>query len=98
MFFTVMFARWFTAWQRYTGQVDDPFSFNGHLPQSPIPSTTEDRPGPIDNADIIANGRDNKDDNPQLLRTSEEGKDYVLVPQEVWEKLFKWYCFFSFFF
>lgn len=44
----------------------------------------------IDNSDLIVNGRDDKDDDPQLLRTLEEGRDYVLVPQEVWEKLGKW--------
>lgn len=44
----------------------------------------------IDNTDIILDGGDNKDDDPQLLRTLEEGRDYILVPQEVWEKFKEW--------
>ncbi|KAK4421450.1 Ubiquitin carboxyl-terminal hydrolase 10 [Sesamum alatum] len=89
----VISSRWFTAWQRYTGQTEGAFPFEDHSIQSQslIPSNAEDRPGPIDNSDIIVNGGDNKNDDPQLLRTLEEGRDYVLVPQEVWEKLLKWY-------
>ncbi|KAK4389635.1 Ubiquitin carboxyl-terminal hydrolase 10 [Sesamum angolense] len=84
---------WFMAWQRYTGQTEGAFPFENHSIQSQslILSNAEDRPGPIDNSDIIVNGGDNKDDDPQLLRTLEEGRDYVLVPQDVWEKLLKWY-------
>lgn len=51
---------------------------------------TVDRPGPIDNSDIIVRGSDNEDDDPQLLRTLQEGQDYVLVPKDVWERLFEW--------
>ncbi|KAL0329424.1 UNVERIFIED_CONTAM: Ubiquitin carboxyl-terminal hydrolase 10 [Sesamum radiatum] len=87
----VISSRWFMAWQRYTGQTEGAFPFENHsIPsQSLILSNAEDRPGPIDNSDIIVNGGDNKDDDPQLLRTLEEGRDYVLVPQDVWEKLLK---------
>ena len=49
----------------------------------------------IDNTDIIVSGGDDKDDDPQLLRTLDEGRDYVLVQQEVWEKLREWYIFYS---
>ncbi|PIN10414.1 Ubiquitin C-terminal hydrolase [Handroanthus impetiginosus] len=89
----VVSSRWFSAWQRYTGQIEGAYPFEAHPmeSQSPIPSNTGDRPGLIDNSDIVVNGGDNKDDDPQLLRTLEEGRDYVLVPQEVWEKLSKWY-------
>ncbi|KAL0331584.1 UNVERIFIED_CONTAM: Ubiquitin carboxyl-terminal hydrolase 10 [Sesamum angustifolium] len=89
----VISSRWFMAWQRYTGQTEGAFPFENHSIQSQslILSNAEDRPGPIDNSDIIVNGGDNKDDDPQLLRTLEEGRDYVLVPQDVWEKLLKWY-------
>ncbi|KAI3453300.1 hypothetical protein Pfo_009963 [Paulownia fortunei] len=89
----VISSRWFMAWQRYTGKIEGDHPFDGHSieSQSLAPSQTEDRPGPINNSEIVVNGRDNKDDDPQLLRTLEEGRDYVLVPQEVWEKLLKWY-------
>jgi len=45
------------------------------------------RPGPIDNSDIVLNRNDS---DLELLRTLREEVDYVLVPQEVWEKLFDW--------
>lgn len=48
-----------------------------------------ERPGPIDNSDILVNGNGDCD-NPELRRNLEEGQDYVLVPQQVWEKLFTW--------
>lgn len=92
-------CRWFRAWQRYTGQTEGayPLAANPVESQSVIlSSTVEDRPRPggIDNTDIIVNGGDNKDDDPQLLRTLEEGRDYVLVQQEVWEKFREWYIFY----
>ncbi|KAL0446556.1 UNVERIFIED_CONTAM: Ubiquitin carboxyl-terminal hydrolase 10 [Sesamum latifolium] len=85
--------KWFMAWQRYAGKIEDGYPFEGHSieSQSATPSNVEGRPGPIDNNDIVVNGVENKDGGPQLLRTLEEGRDYVLVPQEVWEKLLKWY-------
>ncbi|KAG6431489.1 hypothetical protein SASPL_109568 [Salvia splendens] len=89
-------SRWFRAWQRYTGQTEGlyPFTDNPFESQSVTSSNTvEDRPRPgvIDNTDIIVSGGDDKDDDPQLLRTLDEGRDYVLVQQEVWEKLREWY-------
>ncbi|KAL2233147.1 UNVERIFIED_CONTAM: Ubiquitin carboxyl-terminal hydrolase 10 [Sesamum indicum] len=83
--------KWFKAWQRYTGKIEDGYPFEGHSTesQSATPSNIEGRPGPIDNNDIVVNEVENKDDGPQLLRTLEEGRDYVLVPQEVWQKLLK---------
>ncbi|KAG8374513.1 hypothetical protein BUALT_Bualt10G0002800 [Buddleja alternifolia] len=88
----VISNRWFVGWQRYTGQLEGSYPFEDHSvgSQSLIPTITEDRPGVIDNSDII-DGEYNKDDDPQLCRNLEEGRDYVIVPQEVWEKLLKWY-------
>lgn len=82
----VVSNRWFASWQRYTGLSTGAYAFNEASSEAQ-PSGTH-RPGPIDNTDIVANG--NQDD-PQLLRTLEEGRDYVLVPQEVWERLYGWY-------
>lgn len=72
-------------WQKYTGQRVGVFPSDEHLTQA---SSTADRPGPIDNSDIVLNGTDAND--PQLLRTVEEGRDYVLVPKDVWERLYAW--------
>lgn len=81
------------AWQRYIGKIEDGYQFDNHSvgPPSVAPSSTKDRPGPIDNSDIIINEAENKDEDLQLLRTLVEGRDYVLVPKEVWEMLLKWY-------
>lgn len=78
------------AWQRYIGEPLSgyPFDSNGFQP-SLVPNTV-DRPGPIDNSDIIERGSDSEDDDPQLLRTLQEGRDYVLVPKDVWERLYEW--------
>ncbi|RVW91634.1 Ubiquitin carboxyl-terminal hydrolase 10 [Vitis vinifera] len=70
------------------------YPINGHLSDSQrldaVPSKTAERPGPIDNSDIVLNGNECELDDLEILRTLEEGRDYVLVPQEVWEKLFDW--------
>ncbi|XP_031094447.1 ubiquitin carboxyl-terminal hydrolase 9-like isoform X1 [Ipomoea triloba] len=89
--FYVISSRWFMAWQRYIGEPLSgyPFDSNGFQP-SLVPNTV-DRPGPIDNSDIIERGSDSEDDDPQLLRTLQEGRDYVLVPKDVWERLYEWY-------
>lgn len=49
-----------------------------------------ERPGPIDNSDIIEGGSGNEGDELELVRALLEGKDYVLVPKKVWEKLVQW--------
>ncbi|KAI8019132.1 Ubiquitin carboxyl-terminal hydrolase 10 [Camellia lanceoleosa] len=89
----VISNRWFTSWQKYTGQDVDPHLFDKHSTdsQSLILSKTVDKPGPIDNSDIVLNGNDTKCGDLELRRALQEGCDYVLVPRLVWEKLFDWY-------
>lgn len=55
-----------------------------------LPGRITDRPGPINNSDIVENGSDGENDDLELSRTLLEGRDYVLVPQKVWEKLVQW--------
>lgn len=86
----VISNRWFTSWQRYVGQGTGEYSSDSqHLNVGP--SKMADRPGPIDNSDIVLNRNDCEGNDIELHRTLQEGVDYVLVPQEVWEKLFDWY-------
>lgn len=89
----VISSRWFTKWQNYVGvetgeNESKELSSDGHASHLTRAGV---RPGPIDNSDIITNEsvRDVKD--LQLSRTLNEGSDYVLVPQGVWEKLHGWY-------
>ncbi|XP_021300601.1 ubiquitin carboxyl-terminal hydrolase 9-like isoform X2 [Herrania umbratica] len=93
----VISSRWFRMWERYVGidaddnlignQSSDSRQWNG------ASSVVAERPGPIDNSDIVQNGSDCdcKENEIQLRRLLMEGQDYVLVPQGVWEKLHEWY-------
>ncbi|CAO2819358.1 unnamed protein product [Amaranthus hypochondriacus] len=83
----VVSYRWFMNWRRYTGQ-DDDCEMNESAPEI---LNAVDRPGPIDNSDLILNVNDGDIDNIELIRTLEEGQDYVLVPEAVWKKLLEWY-------
>ncbi|KAL8207878.1 hypothetical protein R6Q57_007290 [Mikania cordata] len=89
----VISNRWFVKWQKYVGEKSGKHVFKGLLANkqaSPLTKPAE-RPGPIDNTDIITqkDGHDGSD--LQLHRTLIERSDYVLVPQVVWEKLHGWY-------
>lgn len=80
------------AWKRYVGKIEDYYPAGSHSVEPPYVTSAnaKDRPGPVDNSDIIVNGVENTVEDLQLLRTLEEGRDYVLVPEEVWERLLKW--------
>ncbi|KAK9076616.1 hypothetical protein SSX86_004950 [Deinandra increscens subsp. villosa] len=89
----VISNRWFSKWQKYVGEETGEFMFedlSNDKHTSELAKAAE-RPGPIDNTDIITNegGCDGSD--LQLPRTLIERSDYVLVPQFVWEKLHGWY-------
>ncbi|XP_065858457.1 ubiquitin carboxyl-terminal hydrolase 9-like [Euphorbia lathyris] len=90
----VISSRWFTRWESYVGQginlVDEQQS-SDRQHMDVIPSRIAERPGPIDNSDIVENGAEGKGDDLGLTRTLLEGRDYTLVPLKVWEKLVQWY-------
>lgn len=56
-----------------------------------------DRPGQIDNSDIVLSENGCEVDELELRRMLEEGRDYVLVSEPVWEKLLDWYITFFYF-
>lgn len=78
----------------YVGQPTEEFSSRDHSSDSQhfnmVPLNVAERPGPIDNSDIIINGSDSESNDLELKRFLEERRDYVLVPSEVWEKLYDW--------
>ncbi|XP_022002365.1 ubiquitin carboxyl-terminal hydrolase 9 isoform X1 [Helianthus annuus] len=82
----VLSNRWFSRWQRYVGEETGEYMFEELSTDKEASSLTKagERPGPIDNTDIITNegGRDVSD--LQLPRTLIERSDYDLVPQVVW--------------
>ncbi|PPD67322.1 hypothetical protein GOBAR_DD35803 [Gossypium barbadense] len=52
------------------------------------------RPSGIDNSDLISDGPAedaNSDDGVEIHDTLLEGRDYVLLPQQVWNLLYSWY-------
>ncbi|KAJ6332613.1 hypothetical protein OIU77_008640 [Salix suchowensis] len=83
------YVRWFSKWESYVGRggVDNLDNGKSLEPQD----LDVERPGPIDNSDIIECGSSNDGDELELVRTLLEGRDYVLVPKKVWEKLVQWY-------
>lgn len=88
----VISNRWFAEWQKFVGQDNDEYPFgDSSKHMSMVLTETKSKPGPIDNSDIIAGGSGSEDEDSELHRYLLEGRDYVLVPQEVWEKLFDWY-------
>ncbi|KAL9439702.1 hypothetical protein AB3S75_025209 [Citrus x aurantiifolia] len=87
-------TRWYRSWERYVCGDEpsiDNISFDSpHM--NGVSSKRAERPGPIDNSDIIQNGNGSSEgDDLEVRRNLEEGQDYVLVPQQVWEKFFCWY-------
>jgi len=80
--------RWFSKWESYVGRggVDNLDNGKSSEPQD----LDVGRPGPIDNSDIIEGRSSNEGDELELVRTLLEGRDYVLVPKKVWEKLVQW--------
>ncbi|KAF5477969.1 hypothetical protein F2P56_004572 [Juglans regia] len=91
----VISNRWFTSWQRYVGQGNGECStdkqFSDSQQSNVVPSKMADRPGPIDNSDIVLDNNDCESNDLEVRRGLHEGADYVLVPQEAWEKLSDWY-------
>ncbi|KAK4797362.1 hypothetical protein SAY86_029688 [Trapa natans] len=90
----VVSNRWYGSWKIYT-QNGQQYLYSKESLDSQnsnhVSSNTADRPGPIDNSDIVSSLSAVESDDLELHRTLEEGQSYVLVPQEVWEKLLSWY-------
>lgn len=90
----VISNRWFSRWQSYVGpcvgmlSIDkQPSDGQGDM----IHTKIADRPGPIDNSDIISKENNCDSKNVDIQRTLQEGTDYILVPEKVWERLLEWY-------
>ena len=89
--FNLYVHRWYTKWQKYVGQLED---LSNDKQPTPLTNPGE-KPGPIDNSDIVTNGGGHDGTGLQLPKTLYEGDDYVLVPQGVWDKLHGWYASFT---
>ncbi|XP_043715927.1 ubiquitin carboxyl-terminal hydrolase 9-like isoform X2 [Telopea speciosissima] len=91
----IISSRWFVEWQRYTGQDTGDSSIDEHPTGSQhsngFLSKKSERPEQIDNSHLVKSSNDGEIDDLELVRPLEEGRDYVLVAQEVWKKLQEWY-------
>lgn len=83
-------SRWYSSWRRYVeqGTGEDNKCDSESQPMDLHSSKIVNRPGPIDNSDIVEKECEGGD--LQLRRMLMEEQDYVLVSQEVWEMLLNW--------
>ncbi|XP_014513603.1 ubiquitin carboxyl-terminal hydrolase 9 [Vigna radiata var. radiata] len=86
---------WFSRWQSYVGPCVGMLSINKQSSDGQHANMTHtkiaNRPGPIDNSDIISKENNFDSNSLDIRRMLEEGTDYVLVPEKVWERLLEWY-------
>ncbi|XP_072955220.1 ubiquitin carboxyl-terminal hydrolase 5 [Typha angustifolia] len=95
--FYLITQRWWQRWLDYVNQDVASTSINGfsshasHQHES-ASSITPKRPSAIDNSDLIDDVTSEVSNvEIELHDTLVEGRDYILLPQEVWEKLHGWY-------
>ncbi|XP_077234151.1 ubiquitin carboxyl-terminal hydrolase 9-like [Tasmannia lanceolata] len=87
--------RWWKEWEEYTWKDEN----NCPIEQCSTSSQNSNgalymipqRPGQIDNSDLVLNGMDCEGDELDIRGMLKEGYDYVLVPQEAWKNLLDWY-------
>ncbi|KAK2416497.1 ubiquitin carboxyl-terminal hydrolase [Trifolium repens] len=93
--FFIITQRWWQDWIEYVNQDQTNPSYDGssfHEHSDLARSSALKRPADIDNYDLIDNtGPDDSSTGIEIHDTLLEGRDYVLLPQEVWDQLFKWY-------
>ncbi|CAL9085118.1 unnamed protein product [Musa acuminata var. zebrina] len=94
--FFLISQRWWQQWLDYVNQdmtsssVNGSSSYGAHHHDSA--SSSAKRPSAIDNSDLIYDAT-SKGSNVEieLHDTLVEGRDYILLPQQIWEKLHGWY-------
>ncbi|CAM6081562.1 unnamed protein product [Calypogeia fissa] len=94
--FYLISYRWWRLWQEYTESQDVSSSESGEpRPASASGSggSSSKRPFSIDNADLVVSSATSDDDKnePALKENLAEDTDYILLPEQVWLALDKWY-------
>ncbi|KAJ7976553.1 Ubiquitin carboxyl-terminal hydrolase [Quillaja saponaria] len=93
--FYLITQRWWQHWIEYVNQDQtnntyDGFSLSEHCDS--VNSCILKRPSGIDNSDLIYDAvSEDSGVGIQVHDTLLEGRDYVLLPQEVWNQLYLWY-------
>ncbi|KAJ6801470.1 ubiquitin carboxyl-terminal hydrolase 5 [Iris pallida] len=91
--FYVITHRWWQRWLDYVNQemTSSGNGYSSHNYESTCTSNLK-RPSAIDNSDLIYDATSEVSNvEIELHDTLLEGRDYILLPQEVWDKLYGWY-------
>lgn len=94
--FYLISLRWWQSWLDYVNHDTASATNNGSLYSSDYyesaSSSTPKRPSSIDNSDLLYE-LTSEDTNTgiDLHDALVEGRDYILLPQEVWKQLYAWY-------
>ncbi|KAK7396058.1 hypothetical protein VNO78_16790 [Psophocarpus tetragonolobus] len=93
--FFLITQRWWQHWIEYVNQDQTNTSYDGSslLEHSDLANSNAlKRPAGIDNSDLIDDAvSEESGTGMEINDTLLEGRDYVLLPQEVWNQLFRWY-------
>ncbi|XP_062111877.1 ubiquitin carboxyl-terminal hydrolase 5 isoform X2 [Humulus lupulus] len=93
--FYLITQRWWQHWIEYVNQdqpnnPNDASSLSEHCDS--VGSSTLKKPAGIDNSDLISEvASEDSSAGIDIRDTLLEGRDYVLLPQEVWNQLYTWY-------
>ncbi|KAF7803975.1 ubiquitin carboxyl-terminal hydrolase 5 [Senna tora] len=93
--FYLITQRWWQHWIQYVNQEQTNNAYDGSSFSENYDLTNSSalkRPSGIDNSDLIYDGMsEDSGAGVEIHDTLLEGRDYVLLPQEVWKQLFTWY-------
>ncbi|XP_052187763.1 ubiquitin carboxyl-terminal hydrolase 5 isoform X2 [Diospyros lotus] len=92
--FYMITQRWWQDWLQYVNQNQTTTINDGSSTEWPdsIGLSNLKRPSAIDNSDLIYKAApEDSTSGIELHDTLVEGTDYILLPQEVWNKLYAWY-------
>ncbi|XVE68508.1 hypothetical protein DITRI_Ditri09bG0073600 [Diplodiscus trichospermus] len=100
--FFLITQKWWQHWIDYVNQEQQPNNNNNNNNEgsSSLSGNSDSpglnilkRPSGIDNSDLITDGpsESNPDSGVEIHDTLLEGRDYVLLPLQVWNQLFSWY-------
>ncbi|KAJ6747653.1 UBIQUITIN CARBOXYL-TERMINAL HYDROLASE 5 [Salix koriyanagi] len=89
--FYLITQRWWQHWIDYVNQEQTNVTNDGSSMLENCDSSSR-RPASIDNSDLIHDVNSEESNvGIEIHDTLSEGRDYVLLPQEVWNQLYSWY-------
>ncbi|KAJ6380749.1 hypothetical protein OIU77_029615 [Salix suchowensis] len=89
--FYLITQRWWQHWIDYVNQEQTNVMNDGSSMLENCDSSSR-RPASIDNSDLIHDANSEESNvGIEIHDTLSEGRDYVLLPQEVWNQLYSWY-------